>query len=142
MGTRARRKKNQDDINKWLNDTIKKKAEDKKKEKARYIEINNYAKRKAAEARAQEEEERRKRRQMQKQYQKELAEQVAGREHLYHYVGRVRKRKYASRSDREKALNKSLIQEIRKKAPELLSPAKSPPKVSEEEDFDHTSSIY
>ena len=173
---KARRKKNQDDINKWLNDTIKKKAEKKKKEKDRYIEINNYAKQKAAEvslrciytffapilltlltsisttpssthsisstvqARAQEEEERRKRRKMQRQYQKELAEQVAGREHLYHYVGRVRKRKYASMSDREKALNKSLIKEIRQKAPELLSPVKSPPKVSEEEEY--SSGIY
>jgi hypothetical protein len=48
---KARRKRNQDDINKWLNNTIKKKAEKKKKEKARYIEINNYAKQKAAEVR-------------------------------------------------------------------------------------------
>ena len=96
---------------------------------------------KIIQARAQEEEERRKRRQLQKQYQKELAEQVAGREHLYHYVGRVRKRKYASMSDREKALNKSLIKEIRMKAPELLSPIKSPPKASEEEE-EYSSGIY
>ena len=60
--------------------------------------------------------------------------QVQGREHLYHYVGRVRKRKYASMSEREKALNRSLIRTIRKEAPELLSPVKSPPKKTEDED--------
>lgn len=46
---KLRRKKNQDNINKWLNDTIQLKAEKKKKEKESYIEINNYAKKKAAE---------------------------------------------------------------------------------------------
>jgi hypothetical protein len=89
-----------------------------------------------------EEEERRKRREMQKAYQRELAEQVQGREHLYHYVGRVRKRKYASMSEREKALNRSLIRTIRKEAPELLSPVKSPPKKTEDEDDYGGSSIY
>jgi|TARA_B110000208_G_scaffold182165_1_gene233609 hypothetical protein len=63
-----------------------------------------------------------------------LAEQVQGREHLYHYVGRVKKRKYASMSDREKALNKSLIRKIRTEAPELLvsPPRKSPLKEGDE----------
>jgi hypothetical protein len=72
---------------------------------------------------------------MQLQYKKELAEQVRGREHLYHYVGRVKKRKYASMSDREKALNKSLIRKIKEEAPELLisPPKKSPLKEGDEE---------
>jgi len=130
----AWRKKNQMDINQWLNKTISAKNLERQKEKSMYIEINNYAKMKAAEGKRQEEDERRKRRQLQKQYQKELAEQVQGREHLYHYVGRVKKRKYASMSDREKALNKSLIRKIREEAPELLvsPPKKSPLKRGEE----------
>ena len=84
-----------------------------------------------------EAEERRKRRELQKIYQKELAEQVAGREHLYHYVGRVKKRKYASMSEREKALNKSLIRKIRADAPELLvSPPKKSPLKEGDEGYD------
>ena len=116
----AWRKKNQTDINKWLNNSIQAKQQEREKEKSMYIEINNYAKQKAAEAKEQEADERRKRRAFQKKYKEELAAQVQGREHLYHYVGRVKKRKYASMSDREKALNKSLIKKIREEAPELL----------------------
>ena len=47
----AWRKKNQEDINRWLNNSIKAKEEARKKEKSMYIEINNYAKQKAAEVR-------------------------------------------------------------------------------------------
>ena len=47
----AWRKKNQQDINDWLNKSIQAKVEARKKEKSMYIEINNYAKQKAAEVR-------------------------------------------------------------------------------------------
>jgi hypothetical protein len=42
------RKKNQQEINVWLNDTIRTKQQEREKEKSMYIEINNYAKTKAA----------------------------------------------------------------------------------------------
>ena len=42
------RRKNQQDINVWLNDTIRTKQQEREKEKSMYIEINNYAKTKAA----------------------------------------------------------------------------------------------
>ena len=58
---------------------------------------------------------------------------MQGREHLYHYVGRVKKRKYASMSDREKALNRSLIRKIRVENPELLV---SPPRVVKDKNPD------
>ena len=47
----AWRKKNQMDINEWLNKTISAKNLERQKEKSMYIEINNYAKMKAAEVR-------------------------------------------------------------------------------------------
>ena len=47
----AWRKKNQMDINQWLNKTISAKNLERQKEKSMYIEINNYAKMKAAEVR-------------------------------------------------------------------------------------------
>jgi hypothetical protein len=46
---KAWRKKNQQDINNWLNKTIAQKNHEREKEKSMYIEINNYAKKKAAE---------------------------------------------------------------------------------------------
>ena len=79
-----------------------------------------------SQAKAAEDAEKQKRRNAQKQYQRELRAQVEGREHLYEYVGRMRRRKYANMSEREKAINKSLIEKIKHEAPELLSPAKSP----------------
>ena len=42
------RRKNQQDINVWLNETIRTKQQEREKEKSMYIEINNYAKTKAA----------------------------------------------------------------------------------------------
>ena len=86
-----------------------------------------------SQAKQQEADERKKRRALQLKYKQELAEQVKGREHLYHYVGRVRKRKYASMSDREKALNRSLIRKIRVENPELLV---SPPRVVKDKNPD------
>jgi len=96
-------------------------------------------------AKQQEFDERKKRRTLQLKYKQELAEQVQGREHLYHYVGRVKKRKYASMSDREKALNRSLIRKIREDAPELLvsPPRKSPPnKGPDDEDYESDGGVF
>jgi hypothetical protein len=45
----AWRKKNQENINDWLNKSIQAKVQARKQEKSMYIEINNYAKQKAAE---------------------------------------------------------------------------------------------
>lgn len=123
-----RRRKKQQEINNWLNDTISRKKKAREHEKSMYLEINEYAKQQAAKAKAEEDAETRKRREAQKQYQRELRAQVEGREHLYEYVGRMRRRKYANMSERERALNKSLIQKIKSDAPELLSPVKSPPR--------------
>ena len=119
---KEKRWKKQQEINKWLEEKIQKKRDERRRVKSQYKQVNDYAKRKAAEAKAVEDDAKRKRRQDRMKYKEELAAQIASREHLFEYKGRMKVRKATLMSDVERTFNKSLLQEIKIEAPELLSP--------------------
>ena len=65
-------------------------------------------------------------------YKQELEAQIQGRSHLYEKVGRQIRRKQTNMDDREREINRSLIEKIKHDVPELMSPVVSPVKKNEE----------
>ena len=94
--------------------------------------INAVAKKMSAAAQA--EEEKRKKLVMEKRirYKEELESQIQSRAHLYEKVGRQIRRKQTNMDNREREINRTLIEKIKHDVPELLSPVVSPVKKNEE----------
>ena len=60
-----------------------------------------------------------------KKYKQELESQIQSRAHLYEKVGRQIRRKQTNMDDREREINRSLIEKIKHDVPELMSPVVS-----------------
>ena len=126
------RKRKDKEIADWIKDEIRKKEAMRAKEKARYEEINAVAKKMTAAAQAEEEKNKMRVMEKRRKYKQELESQIQSRAHLYEKVGRQIRRKQTNMDDREREINRSLIEKIKHDVPELMSPVVSPVKKNEE----------
>ena len=126
------RKRKDKEIADWIKDEIRKKEAMRAKEKSRYEEINAVAKKMTAAAQAEEEKNKMRVMEKRRKYKQELESQIQSRAHLYEKVGRQIRRKQTNMDDREREINRSLIEKIKHDVPELMSPVVSPVKKNEE----------